>query len=315
MLTARPIMEQVGAFSLRDLMALTGTPDRSLAGQLRTAAITHAWQAFGGIRSSGLGLPIGPDGRATELPVIRPLDGGGARADFRGGLIELDPTGRTSGKRTRQADIWFAGIECRIRQESVDEIQGAVGVVVPASHTGQSFAFPESGDPFELGPDGNRIVSIEQRVYQGPPDNVRLHCVLVEHDSGNLDDIRKAVQEAVTEAAKVAGAVLGIPSEALDSDHGFLNTVTVTLTDRIAGALGAGDDLYTPQALLIRADEMLGTPTFTQHTLTRSDDPRALEYTHLQVVTGIDDGGDRGDYAFYFRVALYDIEPILIGHT
>jgi hypothetical protein len=314
-LTARPIMERVGAFSQRGLMGLTGSDDRSLAQQLRIAAIEHEWRRVGGVQFSGLGLPVDVDGTATERPVIRPLDGGGARADFRGGLIDLDPIGEPLPKITRQVEVWFAGIECRARQESVDEIQGAVGVIVPAAHAGQTFAFPDSGDPFELGPDGNRIVSIEQRVYEGPPDNVRLHCVLVEHDSGSLEEIRKAVREAVAEAAKVAGAALGIPSEALDSDHGFLNTVTVTLTDRIAGVLGAGDDLYTPQALLIRAEEMLGTPSFVQHTLTRSDDPRSLEWTHMQVVTGIDDGGDTGDYAFYFRVVVKNVEIIPTPHA
>jgi hypothetical protein len=57
-------------------------------------------------------------------------------------------------------------------------------------------------------------------------------------------------------------------------------------------------------ALLIKDGKLPGVPApFKEQTLTRPDDPRTLSYNVGPViVTGIDQGDDRGEYAFYFKV-------------
>jgi hypothetical protein len=48
-----------------------------------------------------------------------------------------------------------------------------------------------------------------------------------------------------------------------------------------------------------------------KHHLKRADDPREFDFTHSIIVTGKDQGGDLGKYAFYFDIKTRIIQEFV----
>ena len=78
--------------------------------------------------------------------------------------------------------------------------------------------------------------------------------------------------------------------------------------DAAFGLLGAGNDRVQSESLGFDQPG-LRVPNRTRRTLRRSDDPRTVDYTDVLDLTGIDDGGNVGEYAFYFDIS-YTPDPL-----
>jgi hypothetical protein len=220
----------------------------------------------------------------------------------------------------RIVHLWLVGIECGIRQESEDEIVGSVGVIVPSTGTSTVQHFPDGAEYLSMGADGARTVGLHMRLYQGPPADLVLSSVLVEHDSGDTGEYKRRIAEAINVAARAGAASLGVPAEATAADQGWLDDVSMGLADLLTGWLGAKDDAYTPQATRISAKDVLtayaihegvlpnATQPFPERVLHRDDTPDVrLAYNIGPVrLSGEDQGGDRGSYAFYYRIELFE---------
>lgn len=311
-----------GSVSLRELMRqLQANSAKHL---IAASDICMSYKNRGGVISS-LGLPVDNTLTALSLPLIKPDGGRGFISNFRGGSLKLSNIDFNVDitDEINQVKIILVGIECRIRQESgdaADEVFGSIGVIIPSLKTSVTHHFPGEGDSVLQMGEGARIVEIEQEIYNGIPADLTLYCHLVEHDSGNVDEYKKKAAEYLANAAKAGAVALGIPAEAAGADQGLINDISIGLVNVLSDWLGEDDDQYTVQtlripgkdilaALLIKQGKLSGVPNpFNEQTLTRDDDPRRLSYnTAPVIVTGTDDGGDLGVYAFYFRVEPYTI--------
>src|SRR6266487_921113 len=115
-----------------DVLALTDEERLAQAG----IAIEKKYAELGG-KASPLGLPLNPTAGVQ-------LQGTTYLMDYRGGQIESSGGTSATAVKMREVQVWWVGLECRIRQESSDEIYGSVGAVVPAS--GGSFTHKFPGD-------------------------------------------------------------------------------------------------------------------------------------------------------------------------
>jgi len=266
--------------------------------------IQEKYAQIGG-KTSSLGLPINAD------LGVQPAGGDKYFMDFRGGRIEVDPrSGKPAvAKKLRVMELWWVGLECRIRQEKVDEVYGSVAAIIPGSGMSNFHKFPGDREYWDMGPDGQRIVQVSVPLFQGPPMTVVLLGSLVEHDSGDIEEYKHKIADAIANAARGLAVMAGVPAEATAADQGFINDLSLGLVNAAASALGADDDPYVPQQLRLHWADILNG-NYTRQTLRRDDDPRIVEYTHSIVVTGIDQGGDRGEYALYFDVRQFDVEEV-----
>jgi hypothetical protein len=210
--------------------------------------------------------------------------------------------------QTSDVQIILVAIECRVKQEKEDEIYGSVSAIALSTHELKITHFPDSGDPFQMGADGMRIVMLQVPVYQGPFANIALACSLVEHDSGDIEKYKAELAKAVLSLASMGGTALGIPSEAFGANTGFANDVSRGLSNAVFSVIGADDDPFTPQTLLINATDMVlaKTNSLPRKHLKRGDDLREFDFTHSIILTGTDQGGDRGEYGLYFDLKVRD---------
>jgi hypothetical protein len=196
-------------------------------------------------------------------------------------------------------EVWWVGLECRQRQESVDEVFGTVNLVSEDGQHKESVKFPEGADYWELGPDGQRIVSTQTLLYRGPAKDIALAASLVEYDSGDIQQYKDGAAQAVS---SVATAAIG-------SATGGAGTVAKPLVDLLAKALvdlttavlGTDSDTYAPRGIRLPAQAMAPAAQ-RRRTLRRTDDARHIDWTDVIVLIGVDDGGDVGEYAVYFDV-------------
>jgi hypothetical protein len=280
-------------------------PQQVLADAARQKII-EKYNALGG-SASGLGLPVDPS---------MPLTANGATfaMDFRGGSIHIDdtkcindPNCQPTATVTDTITVKWVALECQIRQEATDEMYGGVSILTPgiklagiAPH--QTVKFPDEGDgTIDLGPDGLRIFQTARELYSGPPTDLVIGCHLIEHDSGDVGEVKQAVREAIDKVADSLGPLTGVDAEHLASQQDFLGRMSQTVLDGISNFLGASDDPYNPGAVTLFWQD-LKARNAPRQVLTRSDDPRKVNYTHSLIVSGKDDGGDVGQYAFYFDV-------------
>jgi hypothetical protein len=264
------------------------------------ATIERAWLRDGGPASS-VGIPL--DGSLRE---VRSEDGGWV-GQFRGGQIKLQANGKIVKYTQHEVTITVAGIECGMRQEAEDEIYGVVTVFGPANGTVQSVRIPGSG-VLTFGPPGARLTLPEVDVIRAAPvQDYKIFVALIEHDSGDAEAIARKVAERIESAAKAAiGSLTGVPAEAVaDSQNEEIHTAALWV---VGDLLGMGDDAYPTEGLTVRAAELMdGTGPALQAPYRRADDPRTIEqWTHKVILSGVDDGGDRGQYAVYLRVTRED---------
>jgi len=103
-----------------------------------------------------------------------------------------------------------------VRQESNDELSGAISLVVPST-VQQPFVqkFGDQGGPWQLGHENERIMNTNVVLYNGPPANVIITTELVEFDqsAGNLlavIDKVAGVLEGGSKLLKTAGGLTDI---------------------------------------------------------------------------------------------------------
>ena len=265
---------------------------RVISAMLRNK-IEQKYQAVGGFKSP-LGLPVDP-----SMPLER--FGEKTFVRFRGGLIETTFSGIAVAIEELVVKVIWTALECRVRQEGTDEVYGSIGGLGPSGGSVQVTHFPASGSYWSLGAPNNRVVLPNVEIYRGRPDDIVVAVTLIEHDSGNIDAAKQAIASKLLSAAQSLGSIGGIPAEALSSDQGWLSDLTLGLVDVIADVLGAEDDPYIPQTLRISWPE-IAEENYSVKQGSRSGDPRTWPYTHSIVLSGTDEGGDTGHYAFYFKV-------------
>jgi hypothetical protein len=259
-----------------------------------------------GSERSRLGLPIDPN-MGVEW------NGISYATQFRGGqIVVMDPLNKSSQAQdlvTNNVSVRWVGLECQIKEEHTgDEIYGCVSCLVPVQLTFPPTApviskFPGDGaGTDDMGDDNARIINTGELLYQGAPADIKIICQLIEHDDADVSSIKQAASDAVTKAAQAfSNAASGVDAEKLGAREDFITGFVDSILQSILNALGGKDDVFNPGVLLINSSE-LQTGNFTRQVLTRSDDPKTISYTHKLIVTGVDDGGDTGVYAFYFDV-------------
>ncbi|MEV6977470.1 peptidoglycan-binding protein [Kitasatospora sp. NPDC093806] len=202
--------------------------------------------------------------------------------------------------------VMWTGLECQIRQEKKDEVFGTIQLIAGTSPQ-PVIKFPDGGGgTYLLGPPGQRMVAVQQPLYSGPAQDLTVSATLVEFDSGDVTEEKKAIAEAVSKAAAAAVAAFaggGVAAIALPL-IGLLSEAFVNL---VADVFGVKDDPYNPGAIALTQAQLLSADSRRQ-TRTRPDDPRTLEFTDTIVLTGVDDAGDIGKYVFYL-----DVRPVAPG--
>jgi hypothetical protein len=265
-------------------------------------AARKGWQRRRSFHSA-LGMPITPTGEIrNEVVTIATADGYLAR--FRSGEMRLTAAldGDPEVRFVDEATIDLVALECRDAQEAGDagdEIVGSVAYIKPSDKTSGVISIPQ----LSMGPKA-RIVSFSTSVYTGPFANINICCELVEKDSGNTQKYRKKFAEVIENAAKIGAAAVGVDSEAVAGGEDWMRDVSLGLSNVLFGLLGADDDPYNPQTFMIPWTDMRAHKQgqLPLQTLTRDDDPSVIQYTHSKIVSGVDDGGDTGQYGFYFMV-------------
>jgi hypothetical protein len=278
--------------------------------------------------ASPLGLPL-----EDPSPIL--LDGIGFYRGYRGGRIwaanaSLGPLpnpgetplneGETRAVVMRRAEVWWVGLECQIRQENdgVDEMYGSIFQVVPATRETAKADFPANDNAWEMGPDGQRILLGDLKLYPlpdhaGPPADVFLTPWLVEHDEGDQSEFRRAFSEEFTTRAQTV-LQSSTEGQALEEEFGeYIPVLGEEIAKLIERLFGLGDDPYQAGYLPLPWQALMSEASPRQ-TLRRSDDPRGFDYTHSVVVEGHDDGvfgKDFGRYAFYFDVRTFTENTIL----
>jgi hypothetical protein len=265
------------------------------------AGLERAWTRMGG-PASPVGLPMGGQVTVKEAGVAGSWT---YSADFRGGTIHLSNDGST-GQSDSQVKVFIdlVGLECQVRQEGTDEIYAVVSVVGPSDHAIASTRVP-GGGTINMGPDGMRInLPTTSLLSDGTLQDYYVWAALVENDSGDVDVIAKKIADKFASTAATAlGAATGVPAEAIADSESFKENLITGLAWVFGDVLGMGDDPYDPESFrLFWGDLKAGTPA-VQPAYSRSDDPRKIEgWTHRLILSGVDDGGDHGQYAVYFKV-------------
>lgn len=268
-------------------------------------AIEARWLEIGGPLSE-LGLPIDAD-LATEK------SGSDYRARFRGGDIIFSPDGRTTEEIRKRVRVVLSGFALEQRQESGgDRIYGALMAICPAS--GRSFG--QAIPIYTLGPEAdNRVAPLDVMLYEGPPCSLQVTVQLLEQDSGDNAEVRRAIRQRTEATLKamqdiaftVAGASAPqVAAMGLDAENGSISAMRGLVADLygeiIHLALGAGDDQYNQFSVTIGADTMMNLPPIHAYTCAR--DQRQLTYSEgfNPFTYGRDDGGDRGMIRLLLRI-------------
>lgn len=317
MLGIRQIAQAGGSNSLRDLASRYGaTSARHL---LAAYAIKQKYKQLGEVFST-LGLPIDDDLNAQLDVATKANQQGGYQAQFRGGAITIkDFDNIPVQERTNKVKVWFVGLECQVRQEGEDEVFGTIGVIRPSTKLSRGVDFPAGAEFLKMGKDGTRTVQLQMLLYDDVPADLVLTINLIEHDSGDIDEYKRRIAAALSTAAQAGLGSVGVPAEATAASQGFIGSVTWGLVNVVSGWIGADDDAYNPNGFRISGKDVLihigikdgsikgvASP-FQDRTMERPDTPGvALHYnTDPVVVSGTDQGGDLGVYAFYFKVETY----------
>jgi hypothetical protein len=267
--------------------------------------IVQKYNQLGGIYSR-LGLPL-----STAMPITG--TGKAFTMSFRGGNISVpfdQPT--PSAVSTQILQVNWVGLECQVKQESEDELAGAVSVLAPSTKWSRTKKFPDGSEPWKLGNEGARIMNTRVPVYEGPPADVILTTALVELDTnaGNASVVADKIVGFLGNAATLldrTGAMTG--SDVLSGYGRELGGVVETfkqiesseLWSFLVNLFDSPDDPYPVGVLVLKWEDMQ-RHTLPKKVLRRPDDPNVIIYTDFVTVTGRDNGGDIGIYGFYFDV-------------
>ena len=308
---ARDGVPPPGVVSLRQLLArLSQSPPLSVRALLFNDMgdrITQKYNATNGRQL--LGLPL-DKAHLENRQVIQNFRSGNIKLDP--SLLEIPPTLTV----TRQVQVFWTGLECRIRQESEDEVLGTVASFTPSSGANKAHNFPDGQEFFTMGKDGSRIINTNVLIGDCAVGDLLIVCSLVEHDSGDTSKYREEVAKLLAKAAAAFAGMAGADAETLGANKGFISDVSLGIVNAAASLLGADDDQYNPGSLLIhavdllerfKADPLSRPDQFPLQIVRRDDDAKTIEFTHSLILSGTDQGGDRGEYGFYFDVRLTNL--------
>jgi hypothetical protein len=318
MVVIRQIAQAEGSNSLRELESrYMATSVRHL---LAAYAIKQKYRQLGEVFSP-LGLPIDDDLNAQIDITTKANQQGGYQGQFRGGAIKIKDFDNIAVEEiTEKVKIWFVGLECQFQQESEDEIFGTVGVILPSKPMfTRAVHFPEGAEYLKMRETGTRTVELQVLLYDDVPADIVLTLNLIEHDSGDISEYKRRIAEALGKAAEAGLGSVGVPAEAVAANQGWIGAITVGLVNVLSGWLGADDDPYNPRGFRIAAKDILVdlriksgeikgvTSPFQDKTLVS---PEVVLHYNIDplIVTGRDQGGDLGKYAFYFKVEPYSIK-------
>lgn len=171
--------------------------------------ILGKYNGIGGI-ASPLGLPSN-----ISMPVTR--SGNSMLMSFRGGTITQnlnEPAPAAVATQTLQ--IVWVGLECQVKQESNDELSGAISLVVPSTAAPPFVQrFGDANNKYwQLGQPNERIMPTNVVIYNGPPANVIITTELIEldHSAGNplaVTDKIAGVLKGGADVLKTAGGLAG----------------------------------------------------------------------------------------------------------
>jgi hypothetical protein len=280
---------------------------------------TVAWQDlfWGEYRRLGgptgvLGLPVDRGMRAWFVQV----DGGGRgvmRMDFRGGYVRVPlDWPRAQGVQTGRVRVKFAGLECVARQETEDEMSGAIGLLVPAMKRA-SWVFKISDWRFK---DHVRVwpVTAGNILYEGPPAEIKVFSELVEVDNSEEDVVANTCVNGLAGDGGLAGALNWLGEgqgenevlKAYNREEGFWNGRWSVGTS-IEKDWFPGDNPYPEGRMMVKLPDFQRS----KQRVFRSDDSRIITYTHFIRMEGVDNGGDHGIYHVYFDLDYFPMNVML----
>jgi len=251
--------------------------------------INQRYSQLGGY-GSRLGLPTGEvvsDGK------------GGYKMDFRGGTIGTDGGANVWADSTLRVELWMVGLHCVLKQEVEDEVYGSITALMPSFGGSSVNTIPE----FKFRHDGERIVNLGIRLYDGPPADLLITGNLVEKDnSSEIVQYKAKVEQWARQAVAAFGGAVGSAAESMGADNGLIKDITGLLFNLVAGIFGMNDDPYTPQTINIFANDLI-SGNYGHYT--RSYKSRSVNYTHAFDLTGFDDGNDKGIYTMFIDARVF----------
>jgi hypothetical protein len=255
--------------------------------------IEDRWNGDGGPMSV-VGLPV-----TDRIELARTENG--FRADFRSGTIHTLDTGGIEVVPGDWVRVSWVGLECVMRQEETDEVYGSVFAHGPGRAAAPKVvAFPGGNETYKMGPPGARIILTNELLYEGPLVNLNIGAVLVENDSGDVEEISAEITAKIAQAgAAVIGAMTGVAADAVTSQTWYMAGIGAVVGLVLDDVFGIGDDPYPPTAQPITWQELAEWRPALSYT--RPGDPKTINaYNITRDVSGIDDAGDQGWYRFYY---------------
>jgi len=227
----------------------------AVAATLAATDIDAKYQSIGGPHSA-LGVSTGD---------VSPQTDGSFREDFRGGFMTRSADGEVKALQQRAINVRYRGLHCfgTTSGPGDDEPYVIVSVYQPepcaAAGRGnaQSMRFPPSGTYENVDEGATRTEGVADIAVTAPSDLV-VTPVLMEHDDGDPEKVRKAVRDAIQSGAHAAvaaasgGAATSAPLGSETLQGMALEWVTGVITD----LLGSGDDVIDTASFVVKRDQM-----------------------------------------------------------
>lgn len=265
MLSLREAIAQKGGTfhtSLRALAAEQKLPASfSLKHAISACLIDRCWRDIGGIQS-----PIGRSMTTT----LSQNDGTFARFHRGGEIRTRSDTGQPEAYHEHQTSVYFKKIVCVKQSNELsdnDEIYGVLAVYAPESGNILGLKkIPDAGGGHYSMDDGD--VSTEGSVgaiWVGPPQPMKVVCVLMEQDWGNEAEIKQKIQDKLQEIANGAFNSLGL-EDAEILKEGIIDDALKVLSYGLASiaieVFGLADDkvgyaVYPPDKPYINYEEFV----------------------------------------------------------
>jgi hypothetical protein len=262
-----------------------GDQDNEIAmGAAKTEQLAReraAAQAAIAARYQQLGRSLSPLGRlVSEQPSVS-QDGRSYQMDYRGGHLVFDTaTGQVQGTVTSVAEIVYKGLKCFGTQgDGADETYAIISVTqTDPYYDGDqikvaSYRVPEDGVIGDVNPGNAKTEGAGRKFWAEAPQDIILNSVVMEHDYGDPEAVRKAVKDGLQKGADAAAsAATGGAANSVPLDP---NTVQGMAVDWLAGVLtdfiGAGDESLGSGNIIIARDDWLAgnfPPTQTRDGIT-----------------------------------------------
>lgn len=257
-----------------------------------------------------LGRALSPLGLRLSGGMERQLDGS-YQVNFRGGQLNwTSETKDVTGLVTSVAKVTYKGLKCFGRQggPGADQPYAIVSIVQPDPYIADkqqivvaSTRIPEQGT-YEGVEDGDINVGGVKEFWADAPQDLIIHTTVMEHDNGDPEKVRAAVEKALRDGADAAAAAAsGGAATSVPLGGDTLQGMAVKwLASAVASVLGSGDDPLGSGSMVIKAEDWI---TGNLAPLT-TEGP--MSYNYSQYVTD----GDASYGAYYEVETLKVSRPI-----